>query len=71
MALTYGFSNSAGQIWLSNVQCLGTETTLASCPHSGFGVHNCRHYEDAGVRCQPIQGQSALIDIWYGQDYFM
>ena len=52
-ALTTGFTGGAGQIWLSNVRCRGTETTLASCPHSGFGIHNCVHSEDAGIRCQP------------------
>ena len=51
VALTTGFTNGVGQIWLDNVQCVGTETTLASCPHLPFGQHNCAHVEDAGVRC--------------------
>ena len=62
MALTYGFTNGVGQIWLSNLRCLGTETTLANCPHSGFGVHNCDHFEDAGVRCQPNQSKNVMHD---------
>ena len=52
VALTSGFTNGVGQIWLDNVQCRGTETTLISCPHLPLGTHNCVHSEDAGVRCQ-------------------
>ena len=51
VALTFGFTNGAGQIWLSNVQCRGTETRLTDCTHAAFGVHSCTHSEDAGVRC--------------------
>ena len=52
MALTSGFTNGAGQIWLDNVQCRGTETRLIDCPANALGSHNCAHFEDAGVRCQ-------------------
>ena len=51
VALTTGFTNGVGQIWLSDVRCRGTETRLTDCTHSGFGVHSCTHLEDAGVRC--------------------
>ena len=51
VALTSGFTNGIGQIWLSNVQCRGNETRLTDCTHPAFGVHICTHSEDAGVRC--------------------
>ncbi len=51
VALTTGFTNGAGQIWLDNVQCRGTETRLIDCPANALGSHNCAHVEDAGVRC--------------------
>ena len=57
VALTTGFTNGAGQIWLDDVQCRGTETRLIDCPASPIGTHNCAHFEDAGVRCQPIGGK--------------
>ena len=43
--------NGRGQIWLDDVACTGNEQNLLACPHRGFGSHNCRHTEDAGVEC--------------------
>ena len=51
VALTSGFTNGAGQIWLDDVQCRGTEARLIDCQHRPLGQHNCAHVEDAGVRC--------------------
>jgi len=50
-ALTTDFINGAGQIWLDDVRCTGTETRLIDCPAQPLGTHNCQHFEDAGVRC--------------------
>ena len=50
-ALTSGFTNGAGQIWLDDVRCVGTESRLIDCPANPLGQHNCVHSEDAGVRC--------------------
>ena len=40
-----------GPIWLDDVNCTGTESTLAACPHAGWGNSNCDHSKDAGVVC--------------------
>ena len=48
----YGLGS--GPIWLDNLDCLGTETSVYDCNHLGFGIHNCGHYEDVGVVCQGI-----------------
>lgn len=45
------FAEGTGQIWLDEVACKGNETYLSDCSHSGFGVHNCNHSQDAGVIC--------------------
>ena len=48
---TARFDEGRGPIWLDNVECNGAERLLLDCPHQGLGLHNCRHYEDAGVIC--------------------
>ena len=45
------FGEGTGDIILDNVQCVGTETNIAFCPHVGYGNHNCGHGEDVGVIC--------------------
>lgn len=47
------FGQSSGQIWLDNVDCNGSERSIWSCNHSGWGVSTtCDHSRDAGVTCQ-------------------
>jgi hypothetical protein len=37
---------------LDDFDCSGDETSLLSCPHSNWGVHNCdKRKEEAGVIC--------------------
>ena len=45
------FGQGIGTIWLDNVQCAGNEFYLSDCIHSGWGIGNCVHSEDAGVQC--------------------
>uniref|UniRef100_A0A3B4GVS4 SRCR domain-containing protein n=1 Tax=Pundamilia nyererei TaxID=303518 RepID=A0A3B4GVS4_9CICH len=45
------FGQGTGQIWLDEVTCSGNENFLTGCQFSGFGAHNCKHSQDAGVIC--------------------
>ncbi|XP_030591296.1 deleted in malignant brain tumors 1 protein-like [Archocentrus centrarchus] len=49
------FGKGTGQIWLDDVACSGSKSSLTECRHSGFGTHNCGHGEDAGVVCSGPQ----------------
>lgn len=40
-----------GKLWLDDVFCTGNEKSLHECRHSPWGETNCRHEEDAVVRC--------------------
>ena len=45
------FGAGNGKIWLDDVSCSGIESSLLDCANRGIGVHNCGHYDDAGVEC--------------------
>ena len=46
------FGQGSGSIWLDDLACNGSESTLFDCPHSGAGNHTCDHSGDVGVSCK-------------------
>ena len=60
------YGEGTGRIWLSSVNCRGTELSIESCLHPGWGFHFCDHAEDAGVRCMssPIITSMSIILWW-------
>ena len=45
------FGSGSGQVWLDEVRCSGSESSIENCSHNGWGVEDCSHSEDASVTC--------------------
>lgn len=51
-----------GPIHLNEVQCRGTEKSLWNCPFRNITQEDCKHTEDAAVRCNiPYMGYENLV----------
>ena len=48
---TANYGQGTGPISLSNVSCIGTESSLTDCGHIGMTAGNCTNTNDAGVYC--------------------
>ncbi|XP_067881179.1 scavenger receptor cysteine-rich type 1 protein M130-like [Heterodontus francisci] len=51
------FSQGDGVIWLDEVKCTGSESSLADCPSSSPAQSDCDHKEDASVICSSEDGR--------------
>ena len=46
------YGQGVGHVWLDQVYCTGTESTIADCSNTqGWGNNLCTHSQDAGVVC--------------------
>ena len=48
------YGQGTGVVWLSDVNCTGTEQNISNCPHPGWGNANgsiVTHAMDASVEC--------------------
>ena len=52
------YGQGTGPIWLDDVDCSGSETSLLLCPHSWMDDYNCGHHEDVSVQCRGNGGEN-------------
>ena len=62
------FGVGSGQIWLDDVACSGSESSIGHCRHSGWGIHDCDHSEDASVICAGGTSYVKLLSCYVGFD---
>ena len=53
------FSEGEGTIWLTNVQCNGTERRLADCAITLNATEMCTHSQDVAIQC--ITGTKTIV----------
>ncbi|XP_072041247.1 scavenger receptor cysteine-rich domain superfamily protein-like [Amphiura filiformis] len=52
-----------GPTWLGGLNCTGSESNLAECPHPGWEKSGCDYAEQAGVLCHVAkEGDLRLVD---------
>ncbi|XP_063094196.1 antigen WC1.1-like isoform X1 [Cavia porcellus] len=56
------FGPGNGSIWLDEMQCRGRESSLWDCARAPWGQSDCKHEEDAGVRCSDERTTVSPID---------
>jgi len=53
-----GLPMGEGRVWMDDVECSGSETSLYLCARRPWGQHNCgsSHYSDVGICCRGFWG---------------
>ncbi|VDI80490.1 netrin receptor unc-5 [Mytilus galloprovincialis] len=47
----HGGASSNTKIWMDQVNCAASHTRLENCRRSSWGVNDCSHNEDIGIKC--------------------
>jgi len=61
------FGPGEGPIWMDNVNCSGSESSLDDCSHNGWGSHDCDHSNDVSIDCSP---PTTTVPPFTGRPYY-
>ncbi|XP_060745217.1 scavenger receptor cysteine-rich type 1 protein M130-like [Tachysurus vachellii] len=53
------FGQGSGKVWLQDVDCRGSESTLKDCGSLGWGKSVCDHIGDVGVTCSEHEAENS------------
>ena len=45
------YGEASGTIWLDDLVCTGSETSITQCQSKGWGAHNCGYSKDVAIIC--------------------
>merc|ERR1712121_939 len=54
----FHLDETPSQIFLDNVECTGSESSILDCPANAIGDNNCGHSEDVGIVCDEVETPS-------------
>ena len=58
------YGQGSGPVFLSNLNCTGSELKILECHNDYYAAQSCGHYKDAGVQClgrQYLQPSVSLL----------
>ncbi|KAI4878402.1 hypothetical protein NFI96_008342 [Prochilodus magdalenae] len=69
------FGPGSGPIWMDDVDCSGSESTLKKCQSALWGKHACNHSKDVGVICSGVRlvgGSrcSGRVEVLHGESWY-
>ena len=56
-------AEGTGKIWLSDIDCIGSENHIQECHHGAWGEIKCNHSEDVAVICEGLLHEYKEINL--------